>query len=736
MFVEGLIINWVIAMKKIIFYAIVFFPTCLFSQAYTPLYKTQYTLTNDSNQNITNYQVLVILNTTIPIASGHMRPDAGDIRFTADSCNPIGFYDHWIEGSVNNDSTRIWVKIPSLAANTSTNFMLWYGDPSSISSSNFNATFPNAYVSNGNDTILGGDHYFDWFQIDSGDVVMVQPNTPLSIRARAIKMNGIINGNGSGYISPLSVSNGNGPGGGGLSSTAGAGGGSYAGIGGTGGMDLGDLPGTGGSIYGQYNDMGCYMGSSGGTTDNAIGGNGGGAIQLVAECIDIGGSILANGNNGIGSIGRCGGGGSGGTILLIGQNIEFNNTGILKALGGNGGNGSSAANDGGGGGSGGRIKIFYGQDPPTANFSLLGGLGGEYGSESYGTDGANGTYFDTIFDPLVYLSSTANETDLIAKIIGLDSLYCLNRDSVLITALPPGGTFSGAGIVANYFYPFTAGVGLHNIIYQYTDPNGCGILFDTVVVNVLNIPTFPTASNNGPVCEGDLLTLSASDSLANHFWTGPNGFTSTAQFPSILNAGEQSNGNYSVTITNAAGCSSTVVTNVVVNTIPEASASNNSPVCIDQELSFIASGGSTYSWNGPNGFSSGLQSPVLANTQFVSQGIYTVTISGSNGCQTTVTTVVEVNGCYFDIEDESTVRVSVYPNPTFNDLWIDIIDKNITGEINIQLYDVYGKKILHQIIETHSNDRLKLELEGIASGNYFVILSGENYYNHFKIIKQ
>lgn len=725
-------------MKKIFFYAIILIPSCLFSQVYNPLYKIHYTVANESNQDLYNFQTLITLNTADLILAGHMNVNGDDIRFSADSCSPSNYYDYWIEGGINTDTTKIWVKLPLMPAISSTGFILWYGDNSAPPQSNFNNTFPISFISGGNDTTLSGLLQYDWFQLDAGDNIVLQSNSVLEIKSQVCRINGNIDGNGKGFSSTVTPGNGGGPGGGELSLTAGAGGGSFAGIGGTGGMDPGDTPGMGGATYGSINDLSNFMGSAGGTTDNAVGGNGGGGLKVTAEWLHIDGAITMNGTNGVGSIGRCGGGGSGGSIVLIGENIKLSSGTFLSAIGGGGGSGTSAANDGGGGGSGGRIKIFHGSSwSSAASLSVLGGAGGLFGSQSPGTNGGNGSYYDTTYSETpTNFEFTGTETDLVAKILGLDSVYCLNKDTVHLSALPPGGTFSGPGVVGDYFFPFYAGVGTHAITYLYNDPGGCTTLYDTVMVIVLNIPTFPSATNNSPLCAGNNLILQASDSLATHYWTGPNGFTSTAQSPNISNSYPQNSGNYSVTITNASGCSSTVVTNVIINPIPEVTVTNNAPVCLEEDLTFNASGGMTYSWQGPGGFSSGVSNPILPNSQFTSQGTYTVTVSGAGGCQSTVTIEVQVNGCYADLHSEEEDVILIYPNPTYNELWIELMDHNITGNVSVELYDISGKSVQQRNLGSADANRFNLNMENVANGTYFITIRSDLKTQSFKIIKQ
>src|SRR5687768_14501247 len=321
-------------MKKFLLHAIVFFPVWVFAQAYAPQYKIPCSINNDSSLSLSNYQILIIIDTESLISAGHMRTDGGDIRFTPVECTPSIFYDYWIESGLNTDSARIWVKVPTINASSASQILMWYGDPTANPESNFNSTFPNAFISAGTDTSFSGIVYFDWFQLDTGDVITLQSETTLEIKSRVIKLNGKIDGNGMGYIAPTTLGDGNGLGGGGMSNTAGAGGGSYGGFGGVGGYDVGDIPGDGGPSYGLASDNSLLLGSSGGTTDQALGGNGGGAIQLSAEWIYMDGTIEVDGTAGIGSIGRCGGGGSGGTILILGENINISSASVLKAKGG------------------------------------------------------------------------------------------------------------------------------------------------------------------------------------------------------------------------------------------------------------------------------------------------------------------------------------------------------------------------------------------------------------------
>lgn len=70
-------------------------------------------------------------------------------------------------------------------------------------------------------------------------------------------------------------------------------------------------------------------------------------------------------------------------------------------------------------------------------------------------------------------------------------------------------------------------------------------------------------------------------------------------------------------------------------------ATSNSPLCYGQNIELNASGGTSYSWIGPNGFTSTQQNPVITNANASHNGMYSCTIQGG-GCNDTVSVNVVV----------------------------------------------------------------------------------------------
>jgi len=145
----------------------------------------------------------------------------------------------------------------------------------------------------------------------------------------------------------------------------------------------------------------------------------------------------------------------------------------------------------------------------------------------------------------------------------------------------------------------------------------------------------PIVGNNGPICEGATLNLTATSiSGATYQWSGPNGFTSTDQNPVITNAVAAASGSYSVAVT-LNGCTSQPQSTVAtVNATPATPvASNDGPICEGSTINLSASTivGATYSWTGPNGYTANTQNPAINNVTSSHNGIFNV-VALLNGC--------------------------------------------------------------------------------------------------------
>jgi gliding motility-associated-like protein len=155
---------------------------------------------------------------------------------------------------------------------------------------------------------------------------------------------------------------------------------------------------------------------------------------------------------------------------------------------------------------------------------------------------------------------------------------------------------------------------------NYTAPAAC-------------VPCPVTAGNDGPHCVGETLNLTATNLVgATYSWTGPNGFVSAVQNPTINNVTVAAAGVYTVTISIVApiACTSTSSTTVVINPLPVVTV--NSPVtCVGVPTTLTANGATSYVW------SSGQATNTISAPG--TSASYTVT-GTTNGCTSTAIATV------------------------------------------------------------------------------------------------
>jgi len=222
---------------------------------------------------------------------------------------------------------------------------------------------------------------------------------------------------------------------------------------------------------------------------------------------------------------------------------------------------------------------------------------------------------------------------------------CPGQNLQLSAATIPNATYAWTGpnsFTSTQQNPVINGVtSLNAGIYSVAaTTSACGTSNQGNVTLVVNsLPSAPTVSNNGPVCDGSTINLTASTITgAEYNWSGPNGFTSNSQNPSITNANSAKKGQYSVYVT-VTGCGTSPVANtqVITHVIPTAPFANSGgAVCLGDSLKLFASSSSVgpnaiFTWTGPNSFSSTIKNPFIQNTTSLNAGSYSLTVTDS-GC--------------------------------------------------------------------------------------------------------
>ena len=186
---------------------------------------------------------------------------------------------------------------------------------------------------------------------------------------------------------------------------------------------------------------------------------------------------------------------------------------------------------------------------------------------------------------------------------------------------PPGGSTTSINVCPTVTTIYTVTV---------TAVNGCtATAADTVKVLPVSVTATPTTN---PICKGDCTDITATG-IGTFQWSNPPGGTNA-----VVNVCPLSNTTYTVTITAPNGCTAAASATVNVNSVNPTATSTPAEVCQGDCSTITASGGGTYQWANPPGGTS----PSNTVCPFATT-VYTVTVTGLNGCSATTSTTVTVN---------------------------------------------------------------------------------------------
>lgn len=242
----------------------------------------------------------------------------------------------------------------------------------------------------------------------------------------------------------------------------------------------------------------------------------------------------------------------------------------------------------------------------------------------------SGQYYVDVTDSSgCYVASdtiTVGTFPLPAVVAGADQVVCDGAFVVLTGSGANSYTWNN-GIIDGT--PFTQSVGSVNYIVTGTDANGCTNT-DTVNVQVNPLPNV-NAGSDQEVCLGESVVLNAQGALS-YAWTN-NIFNGMAFTPPLGLT------TYSVTGTDANGCTNFDNVNITVNPLPIIDAGPDQEVCEGSNITLTANGGANISWD--NSVSNGIAfNPPLGSTSYI--------VTGENAY-----------GCV----NSDTVNVMVWTNP-------------------------------------------------------------------------
>ena len=252
-------------------------------------------------------------------------------------------------------------------------------------------------------------------------------------------------------------------------------------------------------------------------------------------------------------------------------------------------------------------------------------------------------------------------------------------NSQLGSAIASGTTTTGASIAASPGTPTRAGYTFNGWFAATT--GGAAITFPYTHSQTANFTLFAQWQ-----CAPTSSTETITD-CGSYSWHGTTYTTS--------------NSTASWVGTNAAGCDSTVMLNLTINSVPTASInpSSGTLTCATTSIDLVASGGVSYLWNATGG------NATTSNTLAAAAGTYSVTVTGANGCTATASAVIGSN----------TIAPTANVTPSSGTLTCTTTSIDLTASGGVSyLWNATGGNA------TTSNTL------AAAAGNYFVTVTGAN----------
>ena len=274
------------------------------------------------------------------------------------------------------------------------------------------------------------------------------------------------------------------------------------------------------------------------------------------------------------------------------------------------------------------------------------------GGVSYVWSPQTGLNNPNIANPIASTFSTTTYTVTIT-----DANGCLASDTatVMVRSLPVAAAGNDVDVCFNdssllnasggIYYSWSPVVGLSNpavsspqasppssttYVVVVSDSSGCSAT-DALTVTVKPLP-LANAGANQSVCLNNSCTLYASGGISCS-WSPSTGLNDTTSWnPS---ASPDSTIIYTVTVSDASGCTNSASTSVTINPVPLITI-NSTTICIGGNTTLIATGGIQYVWSHGQSTSAILVNPIATTN-------YDVVVTDANGCSDTGRTSVTVN---------------------------------------------------------------------------------------------
>ena len=262
---------------------------------------------------------------------------------------------------------------------------------------------------------------------------------------------------------------------------------------------------------------------------------------------------------------------------------------------------------------------------------------------------------DIMAQPNNQTACPGNTVNFSATVLGLSLTYQWRKG---VINLINGGNISGANsstlTISNVNVSDAAND--YNLVITGSCSPSVSSINVSLILNSLNISSEPS---NQTVCLGNPASFTAmvSGTVTSYQWrkgitnliNGGNisGATSTILTINPTSVNDVAS-NYNLLVVGSCAPNDTSI-NVSLSLYPDlvVNANSSSSVCVGNPINFSSQtiAGGTYSWSGPNGYSSSVQNPTILVASLVDAGTYSLFVS-KNSCVSPISTVtVAVNDC-------------------------------------------------------------------------------------------
>ena len=305
-------------------------------------------------------------------------------------------------------------------------------------------------------------------------------------------------------------------------------------------------------------------------------------------------------------------------------------------------------------------------------------------------------------------------------ILNQDSIFCENKQAVLLEVFPEGGILFGEGVSGPYFDPQAAGVGTHVINYTVSK-NGCErTVLKEFVVNAIPQPKFLntdlTFCENGAQC---LIEVSPSGGVL----FGP-GVSDLYFNPALAGIGTHT---ITYSITDESSCIGTVSTNIVVTENEEIDLGPDVVITLDDTLRLIPEIKEC----------SLLWCDSTTNNKFtiiakdLGVGIFKIWVEATSEgfCNSVDSMLLTIDSANAIIDEIDFLKAYIYPNPVTTGFYLALQENELIE--SICLYAQTGLILLNEKPSTFPY----FNISHFAGGTYFLEVNSNKQNVIIQIVK-